>query len=89
MRVAQQLTWYKHAVCAGKSELFYDEKSRIATARAKALCAACPVQVKCLEYALTNAENIGVWGGMTSNERRNYRRRQRKLMRMNQQNDSL
>ena len=88
-RLEQQLAWTTSAVCAGKSELFYTERSTLATARAKALCRVCPVQQQCLEYALTNSENIGIWGGMTANERRNYKRRQRKLMRMTEQQASL
>lgn len=32
-------------------------------ARAKAICARCPVQEDCLDYALTNRIRIGVWGG--------------------------
>lgn len=31
--------------------------------RAKALCAACPVRISCLEGALSRGEPWGVWGG--------------------------
>jgi WhiB family redox-sensing transcriptional regulator len=31
--------------------------------------APCPVRDLCLEYALTNAEAFGVWGGMGERER--------------------
>lgn len=41
-----------------------------ATAEAKAICARCPVQVECLEYALENREQYGVWGGTTRDERK-------------------
>jgi hypothetical protein len=33
------------------------------------LCAECPVQVQCLRQSFDNAEEFGVWGGMSSNER--------------------
>ena len=42
---------------------------------AKAVCRACPVQAACLEYALTNGERFGVWGGLSPNERDELRRR--------------
>ena len=37
--------------------------------QAKKLCAACPVQKLCLEFALVNDEHIGLWGGLTPGER--------------------
>ena len=37
---------------------------------AKKICAGCPVKQECLEYALANREQYGVWGGMTFAERR-------------------
>lgn len=38
--------------------------------QAKALCAICVVRDKCLDYAITNEENYGIWGGMNEEERR-------------------
>lgn len=43
-------------------------------AKAKDVCAACPVRQACLEYALTWGEQ-GVWGGMTEDERKSLSRR--------------
>lgn len=37
--------------------------------RAKAICARCPVQKRCLETALRQGESEGVWGGLTPHER--------------------
>lgn len=34
------------------------------------LCASCPVQAQCLEYALANREDDGVWGGLCPTRRR-------------------
>lgn len=39
------------------------------TRRAKAFCQVCPVQRECLEFALVNDEQYGIWGGMTLKER--------------------
>lgn len=36
---------------------------------AKAVCGSCPVQAECLEWALSNHERLGVWGGTTERER--------------------
>lgn len=37
---------------------------------AKAICARCPVQAACLQFALNHGEDHGVWGGLTEGERR-------------------
>ena len=48
---------------SGKSELFFSEiPSDLAAAQA--LCGDCEVRVRCLEYALENAIEWGVWGGV-------------------------
>jgi WhiB family redox-sensing transcriptional regulator len=39
-------------------------------ARAKALCATCPVLTTCRERALANDELYGVWGGLSETDRR-------------------
>jgi len=47
---------------------------RVARERAaKAVCAECPVQDLCLEFALSTPEHDGVWGGLTDKERRRMR----------------
>jgi WhiB family transcriptional regulator, redox-sensing transcriptional regulator len=50
-------------------------------ARAKAVCAGCPVRVPCLEFALDSGQAFGVWGGTTGKERRLIRRRRNYLAR--------
>ena len=41
--------------------------------RAKHICEHdCQVQMTCLEYALEHPREIGVWGGMTERERKQY-----------------
>lgn len=42
---------------------------------AKELCSGCPVRNLCAEYALTNHESFGVWGGMNPADRKAIRRR--------------
>lgn len=48
---------------------------REAQANAKAICETCPVQELCLRYALTNGEPAGIWGGYTTDERKDLKRR--------------
>jgi WhiB family redox-sensing transcriptional regulator len=40
------------------------------TARAKQVCAHCPVLQSCREFALRTREPFGVWGGLAESERR-------------------
>nr|WP_200946672.1 WhiB family transcriptional regulator [Janibacter sp. Soil728] len=42
--------------------------------RAKAICAGCRVVKECLAYALRTGQDHGIWGGLTSQERRDLRR---------------
>lgn len=61
------------APCTGVPALFFPEL-HAGTARdvrrAKAVCATCPYQRACLEYAIEHRENHGIWGGTTVRERR-------------------
>jgi WhiB family transcriptional regulator, redox-sensing transcriptional regulator len=44
---------------------------------ARRICATCPVQGPCLEYALRNRVDHGVWGGTSDRERRRIARQRR------------
>lgn len=43
------------------------------TREAKKICETCPVVAQCLEYALEQRIDHGVWGGLTPRERRDRR----------------
>ncbi len=45
-------------------------------ADAKAICARCRVAEACLEYALSNGIDDGIYGGLTEKERRKLARKQ-------------
>lgn len=54
---------------------FYPEQddginNRYAYAQAKTVCGECPIRVRCLEVALLNREEHGVWGGKSPEERK-------------------
>ena len=62
--------WTERAACRGMDpEVFFPERGDSRSiARAKEVCADCPVQVECLE---ANAmERSGIYGGTTALERR-------------------
>ena len=68
-RYAPPPPWTEDALCAQVDhDVFFPEKGT-STKGAKSICAACPVVAECLEYALTNREQFGVWGGKSEPER--------------------
>ncbi|GAA3075644.1 WhiB family transcriptional regulator [Streptosporangium carneum] len=67
--------WSRRSSCLSEDpELFFPVSSegpgREQYERAKAVCRHCPVQRRCLEYALNTHQMYGVWGGTTPDERR-------------------
>lgn len=48
---------------------------------ARQICATCPVAQLCLEYALENGIDHGVWGGTSERQRRRILRERRQLVR--------
>jgi WhiB family redox-sensing transcriptional regulator len=72
------LSWRQKGACRGLDpDIFYPVSDEDAGA-AKAVCDACVVREACLEFALTNREHDGVWGGATERERRRIVRQRRK-----------
>ena len=69
------LSWQERALCAQTDpEAFFPEKGG-STRDAKKVCGACNVRSQCLEYALSNDERFGIWGGLSERERRRLRKR--------------
>lgn len=72
----------RHAACAGQDpELFVPRtgRARFAYPEAVKSCVDCTVRTDCLEYALVVGERLGVWGGLTPNERRPLHQQYRRL----------
>ena len=70
-----ELSWQARALCAQTDpEAFFPEKGG-STRDAKRVCGACVVRSECLEYALSNDERFGIWGGLSERERRRLRKR--------------
>lgn len=58
--------------CQEDPELMFSVDPRD-EARAKRVCASCPVREACRSYALETGQDYGVWGGTTADERRALR----------------
>ncbi len=53
------------------ADIFFPEKGQ-RSKPAKAVCRRCEVQAECLEYAIENQEQYGVFGGLSARERFRY-----------------
>ncbi len=78
MKDLMTMAWRQRAACRGVDpDIFYPLTDEGAE-DAKAVCAQCAVRESCLEWALSNRERDGVWGGATERERRRIVRRRRR-----------
>lgn len=68
--------WEELAACRDADQkLFFPEHGNESTVPAKRICRGCPVRPECLEYALANDEQFGIWGGLSERERRRLTKR--------------
>jgi WhiB family redox-sensing transcriptional regulator len=68
--------WHKDAACKQVDVSFFPGRG-IDQRPIKAICKGCPVRQECLDFALDNNENYGVWGGTSERERRHIRKMRR------------
>ena len=74
--------WMAQGNCADKPPSLFFPSDGVGVEVAKRVCADCPMKADCLQYALDNRIDHGVWGGTSEVERRSLRRsRQRKARR--------
>lgn len=81
------MDWRSRAACLNVDpELFFPigntGPALAQAAEAKAVCATCEVEATCLQWALDNNQDSGVWGGMSEEERRALKRRTARARRM-------
>ena len=65
--------------CMEAPDLFFlrdDQISYTDEKAAKAMCGRCPVAALCLDYALDNNEQHGIWGGLGQRQRMSLKRRE-------------
>lgn len=71
----EDISWHDEAACQhkGNTIFFADPNSeRKEIAEAKLICKGCEARWKCLEFAIKNDIQYGVWGGFTPTERNSY-----------------
>ena len=69
--------WMQHGLCRQLAPSTFFPNDGVGVDVARRICATCPVQEPCLEYALTERIDHGVWGGASERERRRIAKRRR------------
>lgn len=62
--------WMHRARCADADPTMFWPIPGSSAEPAKALCRTCPVIDRCLDYALCEELEYGIWGGTSENERK-------------------
>ena len=81
-----RLNWWSEAACQyADPDLFFPVSSTGRggeEARAKVICARCPVRAQCLDYAMAAGSPLqGIWGGTSDQDRARLRRSHRRAVR--------
>ncbi len=63
-------SWMATGNCAQQPPDLFFPSDGVGVAKAKLVCEGCPVAEPCLEYALRNRIEHGVWGGCSERQRR-------------------
>lgn len=69
--------WMALGNCRDEPPSLFFPSDGVGVEIARKLCATCPVKAPCLEYALRNRIDHGVWGGASERERRRILRQRR------------
>ena len=69
--------WMGEGRCREMDPAVFFPSDGIGVQSAQRVCEECPVRLPCLEYALDNRVDHGVWGGTSERERRRILRRRR------------
>lgn len=69
--------WMARGKCRDIPPAVFFPSDGLGVQAAQPICAECPVAETCLEYALVNRIDHGVWGGRSERERRRILRRRR------------
>ena len=69
--------WMEEGRCRELDPAIFFPSDGVGVDVARSICAECPVKSPCLEYALYNRIDHGVWGGASERERRRILRQRR------------
>lgn len=72
-----EVAWMQEGLCRFYPPAAFFPSDGNGVTAARAICAECPVKAPCLEYALENRIEHGVWGGCSERERRRQLKRRR------------
>lgn len=75
--MTMETTWMARGNCASEPPSLFFPSDGIGVQVAQQVCEGCPVRTPCLEYALANSIEHGVWGGCSERERRRIKKRRR------------
>ena len=78
----EEIFWFIAADNARRARTYIEEiRKACTTDEAKAVCRRCSVTESCLQWAIESGQDAGVWGGMSEDERRALKRRNRQRAR--------
>lgn len=69
--------WMTIGKCREEPPTMFFPSDGVGVEVARRICATCDVKLVCLEYALRNRIDHGVWGGTSERERRRIARQRR------------
>ena len=69
--------WMRRGRCKDMDPAIFFPNDGVGVQVAQRICAECPVRAECLDYALDNRVDHGVWGGASERERRRLLRQRR------------
>ena len=78
------MEWMERGNCRHEPPELFFPSDGVGVEVARRICSICPVKEPCLEYAIRNRIDHGVWGGASERERRRIARQRR----LAQQSDS-
>ena len=69
--------WMARGLCSALPPTMFFPSDGVGVDRARKICTDCPVTEMCLDYALDQRIEHGVWGGCSERERRRILKRRR------------
>lgn len=69
--------WMEHGNCADHAPEVFFPSDGVGVIRAQRICKDCPVKATCLDYALEERIDHGVWGGASERQRRRLLKQRR------------
>lgn len=81
---ATDIAWMLDSACHGKDPAIFQPigegpQYQEQIEQARTICAACPVRVRCGEYALATRQSSGIWASMTERDREQELRRRSRV----------